>query len=267
MNLKLTAFLLTILFVAGCGTTKKGDSESAKEAIDEAGSSLGEKNYVVYKAPPSYEYPNASLKLVDPQPALADTGDVKFQFEVSNYELGVQTPDAGERGIANSGKGQHIHFIVNNGPYSAHYEPGFTKNMKEGHYVILSFLSRSYHEAVKNDNSYILQKMTVGTPDGQNDFDPTGQHLFFSRPKGTYSGTDTEKLMIDFFLINTTISPDGNKIQATVNGEKHMITEWAPHYVEGLEKGEATVMLELLDKDGKLIPGPYNSVERKVTLE
>ncbi len=109
--------------------------------------------------------------------------------------------------------------------------------------------------------------MTVGTPDGQNDFDPTGPHLFFSRPKGTYSGTDTEKLMIDFFLINTTISPDGNKIQATVNGEKHMITEWAPHYVEGLEKGEATVKLELLDKDGKLIPGPYNSVERKVTLE
>lgn len=266
-NLRILSIFSLVLLMAGCGPTKKGNDQSTTEAIDEAGANLGETQYVVYKAPPSYDYPTSGLKWVAPNPTLTDTGDVTFKFEVTDYELGVQTPDAGERGIANSGNGQHIHFIVNNGPYSAHYTPEFSKNMAEGHYVILAFLSRSYHESVKNGSSFVVKKMTVGTPEGENSFDPNGQHLFFSRPKGTYTGADTEKLMIDFFLMNTTLSEDGNKIRATVNGEENMITEWAPHYVEGLEKGQATIKLELLDKDGKLIPGPYNSVERTVTLE
>ena len=73
--------------------------------------------------------------------------------------------------------------------------------------------------------------------------------------------------MIDFFLINTTISPDGNKVKATINGEESYITEWAPHFVEGLEKGEVMVKLELIDAEGNWIPGPFNRVERKVILE
>ena len=72
-----------------------------------------------------------------------------FGFEVTNYELGVQTEDATTRGIANSGKGQHIHFILNNGPYSAHYESVFSKSLNVGNYVMLAFLSRSYHESIK----------------------------------------------------------------------------------------------------------------------
>ena len=254
---KFLTTLIVIVFLSACTTpTKTGGEES-----------VDEKKYNVYKAPASQAYPEASLKLVAPDTTSLDTGAVAFEFEVSNYELGIQTPDAEGRGIANSEKGQHIHLIIDNGPYSAHYEPTFAKKMESGNHVILAFLSRSYHEAVKNDSSYILTTVAVGNPNEPSTFDPSGQHLFFSRPKGTYSGTDTEKLMIDFWLINTSISPDGNKVKATINGEEHLITEWAPYFVEGLEKGELSLKLELIDKDGNLIPGPYNSVERKVTLE
>ena len=34
--------------------------------------------------------------------------------------------------LANSAKGQHIHFIVNNGPYSAHYSNNFEKDIENG---------------------------------------------------------------------------------------------------------------------------------------
>ena len=189
-----------------------------------------------------------------------------FDFAVGNYELGAQTEGADTRGIANSGKGQHIHFIVNNGPYSAHYEPTFTKEMEEGQYVLLAFLSRSYHESVKNADAFWIDVVTVGEPAEVADIDLTAPHLFYSRPKGTYKGGDTEKLMVDFYLLNTTISPDGNKVKATINGTEFMIDEWAPYYAENLPKGEITVKLELLDAEGQLIPGPFNSVERKVTL-
>ena len=44
----------------------------------------------------------------------------EFNFEVDNYELGIQTENEFKFKLANSAKGQHIHFIVNNEPYSAH---------------------------------------------------------------------------------------------------------------------------------------------------
>ncbi|REE01211.1 outer membrane protein assembly factor BamD [Marinoscillum furvescens] len=263
---KLIIPLSLILCIAACNSPKSGNNENAEEKIDEAAQALGEKKYTVYKAPPSPEYADASLKLTAPQ-TLLDTGDTQFEFEVANYELGAQTADAAERGIANSGKGQHIHFILNNDPYSAHYEPTFTKNLPVGNHVVLAFLSRSYHESVKNGKSHVVQQFTVGSPENPLEFDPNGQHLFYSRPKGTYKGADTEKLMLDFFLVNTSISPDGNKVKATINGETHLITEWAPYYIEGLDKGVVTIELELVDADGNFIPGPFNRVTRKVTLE
>ncbi len=253
-----TIFLSVILFYS-CGPSKKSETSEGTE-------SAPVKKYTLTKAPASFDYPDAGLALVSSTDNL-DTGDVAFEFEVTNYELAVQTPGAETRGIANSGKGQHIHFILNNDPYSAHYESAFTKNIPEGNHVVLAFLSRSYHESVKNGMAYVLKEITVGTPETAGDFDETAQHLFYSRPKGTYSGADTEKLMLDFFLFNTEISPEGNKVRATINGEENYITEWAPYYIEGLGKGQVNVKLELLDKDGNLIPGPFNSVERTVTLE
>ena len=73
----------------------------------------------------------------------------QFNFEVDNYELGIQTENEFKFKLANSAKGQHIHFIVNNEPYSAHYTNKFQKKLKDGNNVILAFLSRSHHESIK----------------------------------------------------------------------------------------------------------------------
>lgn len=255
--------ILLSIFIFSCSTpSNKSESPADTEETEVSTAS----KYKVYKAPASYDYPEAALRLLEPKSSL-DTGATPFQFEVSSYNLGVQTPDAAERGIANSGKGQHIHFILDNGPYSAHYEPEFSKDLKEGKHVLLAFLSRSYHESVKNGSAYVIKEFTVGEPkEATASFDTTAQHLFYSRPKGTYSGKDTEKLMLDFFLFNTTIAEDGNKVRATINGEVHLLTDWTPYYIEGLEKGEATIKLELIDASGNAIPGPFNIVERTVTL-
>ncbi|MEQ8471438.1 MAG: hypothetical protein RIC35_09640 [Marinoscillum sp.] len=261
-SLNFSVLLLIASLITSCGS-KKNTSES--ESTDST--EVETKKYQVYKAPASKDYPDAALSMSAPSGGEIVAGETTFTFRVDNYELGVQTPDAAGRGIANSGKGQHIHFILNNDPYSAHYEPEFKKELTEGKHIVLAFLSRSYHESVKNGNAFILKELTVGTPDSTESFDSTAQHLFYSRPKGTYSGADTEKLMLDFFLYNTSISPNGNKVRATINGEEHMITEWAPYYIEGLGKGEVTVQLELIDAAGNVIPGPFNTVTRKVTLE
>ena len=117
-------------------------------------------------------------------------------------------------------------------------------------------MSRSYHESVKNPKAFVLTQI------GENKIDLNKEFLFYSRPKGTYKGKDTEKLLLDFYLINTTISPEGNKIKASIN-----ITEWAPYYLQGLPKGEIKIKLELLNSEGKLVDSPFNPSERTVILE
>ena len=192
---------------------------------------------------------------------LVDDNEYAFSFDINNYQLGEQTVNKIESQLANSGKGQHIHFIVNNGPYSAHYTNNFKKKLNSDNNVILAFLSRSYHESVKNPNAFILTQI------GKSKIDLNNEFLFYSRPKGTYKGKDTEKLLLDFYLINTTISPYGNKVKATINDTEFIITEWSPYYLEGLKKGEVKIKLELINSEGKLIDSPFNPSIRTVNLE
>jgi hypothetical protein len=195
------------------------------------------------------------------------SGAVNFSYTVTNYELGVQTPDASQKPLANSADGQHIHLIIDNDPYSAHYEPEFQKEMEDGHHVALSFLSRSYHESVKNPEAYSLIQFTVGNAT-EEEVDLTAPHMFYSRPKGTYSGADTKELLLDFYLINTDLSEGGNTVRVTVNGDTEFtLTEWKAYTLENLPMGENKIKLELLDSEGNLVDSPYNPVERTVTLE
>ena len=207
----------------------------------------------------SPEYENAKLDIQNPN---NNDDEYSFSFEIDQYELGTQTLNAKENELANSSKGQHIHFIVNNGPYSAHYSDNFKKKLDKSNNVILAFLSRSYHESVKNPNAYVLTQVGDGDK-----IDLTSPFLFYSRPKGVYKGKDTKKLLLDFYLVNTSISPSGNKVRATIQDTEFIIDDWAPYYIEGLKKGNVSIKLELLNSKGELVDSPFNPSIRNVVLE
>ena len=73
--------------------------------------------------------------------------------------------------------------------------------------------------------------------------------------------------MLDFFVLNTKLDKEGSKVQAIINGKEFIITEWAPYVIEGLPMGEVSIALSLLDTNGNVIPGPFNQVNRTITLE
>jgi len=216
------------------------------------------KKISITKVEGSPEYSNSVLKMNE---LISLDEGYKFSFDVNQYELGMQTLKDFDYQLANSAKGQHIHFIVNNGPYSAHYSDTFTKKLDEKNNIILAFLSRSYHESVKNSNAYVLIQT------GNEQIDLTDEFLFYSRPKGTYKGVDTEKLLLDFYLVNTNLSSSGNKVKATIKDAEFIIEEWAPYYIEGLPKGEIKIKLELIDSSGNLVDSPFNPSNRTVILE
>ena len=211
---------------------------------------------------PKYETSKLFLKNVYKSSDTLIANSYIFNYDIENFELGAQTIKDFDFNLANSHKGQHIHLIVNNGPYSAKYQNSFEQNFDSENNVILAFLSRSYHESVKNVNSYSL----IQLGDGER-IDTSKELLFYSRPKGNYIGADTEKILLDFFLINTNLSVDGNRVKVTIMNKEFIIYEWAPYYIEGLPNGEIYIKLELQDSNGDLINSPFNPSERSFTIE
>ncbi|MFP4089139.1 MAG: phosphopeptide-binding protein [Cyclobacteriaceae bacterium] len=267
-NLFLTIFSsFFLLSVISCDSpgTEEGEATDTTDMSTEADTAS---EVTLSPAPPATEYPDAILEMNAPaEGATVQGNNVTFEYEVTNYELGVQTPDADQKPLANSDQGQHIHLILNNNPYYAIYEPTHSLELEDGHYVALSFLSRSYHQSVKHPEAYKVSQFTIGDAEAEQ-VDLSQPMLFYSRPKGTYTGEQTQSLLFDFYLVNTEIGPDGNKVRVTVNGEQEfMVDQWEPYILEGLPMGENTVKIELVDSQGNLVDSPFNSEERTFTLE
>lgn len=258
----LASILMVAMFMTCTPKKQSGEDQTSSEPAEQAAMEI-----LVSPVEDSPEFPDAILEMNEPEEfAKLEVGNVQFSYEVTNYELQAQTSDAGIKNCANSDKGQHIHLILNNQPYTAHYDPSFEQELQAGHYVALSFLSRSYHESLKNPEAYDLRQFTVGDANSE-EADLSGPNLFYSRPKGTYAGNDTKKILLDFYLVNCDLSETGYKVRATINGHEFMLTDWVPYFVEGLPMGENVFILELLDADGNLVDSPFNRVERTISLE
>jgi hypothetical protein len=268
---------VTLALLASCETSKPATDVSATAGANSAatsrtatnGESMESNGIRLTPFGDSPKFPEAQMQLRMPiANATVPSGDVTFDYQITNFQLTKMSggPHMGE--MANSMKGQHIHNIVDNEPYTAHYDTHFTKPVPDGQHVVLSFLSRSYHESLKHRGAYDLRIINVGnTPAPATPIlDTKAPNLFYSRPKDTYSGADAKRIMLDFYLVNTTLEPGGNRVRATINGTEFMLDRWMPYQMEGLPAGENTVKLELVDSSGNLIAGPYNSVTRKFTV-
>ncbi|MFN6943784.1 MAG: hypothetical protein ACK4ND_02480 [Cytophagaceae bacterium] len=215
----------------------------------------------------SPEFSDGILEMNYPESEARIAGkQVQFNYNIKNFRLGHQTDRSACPKCSNSEKGQHIHLILNNKPYLARYETSFKENLEPGHYVALSFLSRSYHESVKHSDAYVLRQFSVG--EGKADqVDLSKPFLFYSRPKDEYVGDDAKKVLLDFYLVNTDLSEQGHKVRATINGNEFILVNWQPYIMENLPIGEVTIKLELLDVNDNLVDTPFNPSERTITLK
>jgi len=254
---KLSLSLSLIALSLAASSCKQSTTESV---TTKAETTVEAKKYELVAFKPSTAYADATINGYTYKKGI-------FDFDVSgtDYKLGEQTPDAPQKMCANSAKGQHIHLIVDKAPYAAKYTSTFDHEVADGEHHLLAFLSRSYHESIKTTQASTMQKVTVEDGSITSAADITEPVLFYSRPKGTYVGKDTEKVMLDFYIGNTTLGD--NKVVANINGEEHLLDKWQPYYIKGLPMGENTVTLTLVDGEGNPIASPLNPVSRTFTLK
>jgi hypothetical protein len=219
----------------------------------------------------SKDFPNAALSIssINTEKVGADSVKFKVKFLVQNYELTKMTMDMNMGECANSDKGQHIHYILDNKPYAALYKPENTVTLPiNSEHYLLSFLSRSYHESIKSPAAAVLIHFKI---DGQGNYvklaDATTPMLFYSRPKGEYTGKDTQNILLDFYVKNTTLSKTGNRVRLSINDRQFILTKWQPYFLKNVCLGKVKFKLELLDSEGKNLTGDNTTIERMVTLK
>jgi hypothetical protein len=270
MKLGIIALSSLSLFAASCGDGANNDQASTADTAQVAPPA---KEITLAPIPASPEFDGAELSIasVAAEAQGADSAKLNFSFGVKNYELKSQTADAGAKQCNNSDKGQHIHFILDNNPYAALYEPkhSVTLPVNSEHYLMV-FLSRSYHESVKTKGAAVVYHFKIDEKGKLQKLDePKTPMVFYSRPKGDYLGKDTENVLLDFYVWNASLGAD-YKVNAKINSggaEKLVdVTEWKPQFLQGLAMGKSSITLTLMDKDGKAVEGPMTNVTREFNL-
>lgn len=265
-------FVLIALITLGCKQTQDVADQSSTE---ESQSDEPKVEIVVGERSPAFPDAKVRFNVINNGDVLEDN-KVSVIVDVWNYELGIQTDTPRAKEIANSAKGQHAHIILDNDPYFANYQAGVPFDLgelDEGAHSLVVFPSRSYHESVKAEGSADFVNFYVGKQEGEFMLDETKPTIIYSRPKGKYEGKDAEKIMLDFYLLNAELGENSYKAKYTIrkneaNAQEYSITmtEWYPAFVIGLESGEYIITLQLLDKDGNLVDGPFNNTERSISV-
>jgi hypothetical protein len=167
-----------------------------------------------------------------------------------------------------TGKGNHIHVILDNQPYEAYYElgqPFELRNVVAGKHTLRVFPSRPWHESYKNDGAFQMVTFTVKgggdaakpttTNSGQTmannnsspattapregkDFpastagevDSTKPLLTYSRPKGEYKDADADPIMIDFWLTGAKLKADGGEYRV-----RYIVDDDDPKFIDKWE--------------------------------
>lgn len=205
------------------------------------------------------DVPEVAMAITAPKDGeVLESGEsVEVSFDVTNYRTGKEI-------------GQHVHLIVDNNPYIAHYDastPVVLENLAPGTHTLRAFPARHYHLSLKEGEVFKTLTFHVKEKSADYSFDRTKPYITYSRPKGSYGEEAAKSLLLDFYVQNVELGKDAKVIYG-VNGETTELTEWKPVLLPPLEPGEHEITLKLVDMDGKpMVNGGFNDTTRKITVK
>ena len=244
MKILASMLILTLVGCSGSNSEQKTDSKHDStiqskissdkaqiiEPIKDSEIKTYSKDGIILTEIKAEDYNNATLKLATKQ-FKEGVNDLSFNIEnISNY---------------------NIAFLENNYTLSFFNSPNFKKEFLYGNNVFLAFLTDQNKLSVKKNNAHLLKNVIIG--DMETLFEMNQPHLFYYLPQ-----PETNNPILDFYLVNTSISATENKVKVTINNTEFIIDKWAAYTIKGLTKTNNTIRIQLIDKNGNLIEGPFN---------
>lgn len=193
--------------------------------------------------------------------AFPDAGIFGFRYkenqlmlDVREFTLGSKTRDTDARGLAFTKKGQHVHLNINNETHQHSNDRNFSAPLADGSYKMYCFLVRSYYESVKNSQACWAKIVEIRGGETVRTANIQEATLLYNVPLGDYSLRTSPKILLDFYLYNTSIKSNGNAVRLTINQNKPILLhDWTAYTIEGLPQGVHSVVLELVDKNANAI--------------
>lgn len=282
-QLRLSIALALALAVSSAACEKKQDDAPTEEAVAQPAEKEAGEDAPAKKADPGanadkdmkphssgmpgtmnqlewdQDVPDVTLDVLTPKAdeVLKSGDEVSVSFSLTNYRTGKEI-------------GQHVHVILDNDPYIAHYdasEPLVLKDVAPGTHTLRVFPARHYHLSLKKGEVFKTIVFHVEKKSEEFGFDSSKPYVTYSRPKGTYKAAAAKQLLLDFYVSNAELGEDA-KVQYSVDGKQTEVDTWEPVLLEELAPGEHKIELKLVDMDGKVIEnGGYNDTKRTITVE
>jgi hypothetical protein len=269
LSLSLLLAISALVFVS-CQTNSDNSSTTATSTVTPPTTqtltliSRPQKILDLMKARGEQDDAKPALKIVSPaKDAVINGSTVELKLDLSG-DLKGYMPHKDPA----TGKGNHIHVILDNQPYEAYYElgqPFELRNVVAGKHTLRVFPSRPWHESYKNDGAFQIVIFTVKgggdaakpttTNSGQTlannnsspttappregkdmatstagDVDPAKPLLTYSRPKGEYKDADADPIMIDFWLTGAKLKGDGGDYRV-----RYIVDDDEPKFIDKWE--------------------------------
>ncbi len=176
----------------------------------------------------------------------AEPSEAILTLNTKSFKEGVNKLNFVVEGV----KDYNISYLANNYYLTQFSSDVFEMEFMYGNNVFLAFLTDKNNIAIKSNKGCVLKNAVVGV---ENMFDMNQPHLFYYLPK-----EQTTNPILDFYLVNTTIKENGNKVKVTINQTEFIIEKWAAYQISGLPNPQNSIRIQLIDKNGHLIDGPFN---------
>lgn len=211
---------------------------------------------------------------------------INSQIRIESFTLGVMSRIYQQLGrVQNDPNGQTIHVVIDDLPYfkvTINNEDSSNANLSvyrkmlsfevpykltPGKHIMRAFPVYSYNESIKLKNAFDIHEFYYKSKDSTVDFDTSKPFLTYNEPQGRYKIKKGDPILLDFYLSNASLSPDGYNVLLSIDDRViQKIDKWRPFLIYGLEAGDHIVELELVNSSGERVKNAYNPIRRKINV-
>ena len=257
--------------LAGCSKTDLPAAETSISVIPEPTQTVTEVSpplsiQALHRTLEQYQ-PQVTLLSPQPDEVLQDK-TVTVEFNVENFPIFQDET---------FGLGPHLKVILDDEPSQRVYDidrPLIFDNLGAGTHTLRMFAAYPWDESFKNEQAYTQTTFHLFTKTPDNNPDVSQPLLTLNSPQGTYGA---EPVLLDFYLSNLPLEvdeidddiDDGEswQVEITINGERYLIDQWQPIYIEGVQPGQNWVQVRYLNQQGEPVKNVYNDTAKVFTYD